>query len=168
MFRFLVARLAWRRRLRELAAIRSASVYRVADRLVLCPQLLTRAGFYIAGPPAAFDWPVGREAMIGALEAALAASGRIVATPRRDDHDFGPVVAAAGVRSHKAFMARAVLVDVTLEKGMLHVLPMVNRGARRGFEGSGEGHRFEPDDMGGAADHLLALLGDNCTAANPD
>ncbi|MBB6426970.1 hypothetical protein [Sphingopyxis sp. JAI128] len=144
--------------MRELATIRSASVYRVADRLVLCPQLLTKAGFFLAGPPAAFDWPIGREAMIGAIEEALAASGRIMATPHRDAFDFGPVVAAAGLKSHKAFMARAVLVDVTLEKDILHVLPMVNHGARRGFEGSGEERRFEADDLEGAVDHLLALL----------
>lgn len=158
MFRFLAARLARHRRLRELATIRSVSVYRVADRLVLCPQLLTRAGFCLAGPPAAFDWPIAREAIIDALEAGLAASGRIVATPHRDAYDFGPVVAAAGVKSRKAFMARAVLVDVSLEKGILHVLPAVNHGARRGFEGSGEERRFEADDLEGAADHLLAFL----------
>jgi len=167
MFRLLAARLAWHLRLRELATIRSASVYRVADRLILCPQLLTKAGFFLAGPPAAFDWPIGREAMIAAIEEALAASGRIVATPHRDAYDFGPIVAAAGLKSRKAFMARAVLVDVTLEKDILHVLPMVNHGARRGFEGSGEGHWLEAEDLAGAADHLLVLLEDACAEVAP-
>lgn len=160
MFRSLVAKLAWRRRLRELANIRSASVYRVGDRVVICPQLMTKAGYQISGPPAGFDWPIGIEALTAAIEAALAASGRIVPTPRRDDHDFSPVIAAAGVKSHKAFMASARLVDVTLENGMLRLAPAVNLGARRGFEGAGEeaGQAFCPDQLTAAATRLLDML----------
>lgn len=149
-----------RRRLRALAAVRAAAVYRVADRVILCPQLLTRDGYQVTGPPTAFGWPVAPGTMVLALRGALAASGRIIRSPGREADIFKPVIEAAGVKSYKVFMARAILVDVTLDAGVLRLIAMRNHGPRRGFESSGDEAAgvFAADAIENAADRLLDLL----------
>lgn len=159
MFHSLIAKLEWRRRLRAMAAIRSASVYRVGDRVVLCPQLLTRDGYNIDSVPNALAWPVTVGEMTQAITAALAASGRIVRSPDRRRDFFKPVIEAAQVRSKKAFYAQAVVVDVTLEAETLRLLPMQNDGPGRGFQGSQEtAVEFRVGQIEEAARHLIDML----------
>ena len=112
--------------------IRRAAVYRRDNRVVLCPESETTAGVWIPGSPvvgAPEPGELGRQ-LIHALEASK--SG--VDHPSVWTGLFDPVLRAAGVRSHAAFMQSAVRVGVSWNAAGVELTPCRNLGTKEGFD----------------------------------
>jgi hypothetical protein len=140
---------------------RSAVVYGINGRLLVAPVVRATTGIGLEVDPARVDQPVNRDALAGALRVALDASEKVVPHPRRDEWPgfFKPFLTAAGVRSFKAFMARAQRVSVYQADGRVTVTPDTNIGAKAGFEPAPQlAEVIEAPDLAAAADAVMRSL----------
>ncbi|PWK83751.1 hypothetical protein C8D88_110207 [Lentzea atacamensis] len=100
-------------------------------------QARTGTGLWISWPPftkVPLDAPAED---IGALVlSALDKTTYDVPAPnfRTDPMPITPVLALAGVKTWGAFVKGTELVGAELDDGRLSLVPMVNRGSRRGFD----------------------------------
>ena len=117
--------------------MRSASVYRFEDRLLVLPNCPTSAGVLLSSEPCMLLSPEATDTEVGsAVEAALVASTRTVAHPTDWKAASAARLAAAGVKSERAFQRLSSLVQVVAEDGLVRISPSHNGGATgrmRGF-----------------------------------
>lgn len=136
---------------------RSAVIYAIGDRLVVGASCRTPAGFRVDVEPRTLSMDASAEEFALALSNALAVSSAPIAPPRDWKSFFDPFLKAAGVRSHKAFMAATRLVSVDERDGTYTVMPSRNLGAKQGFEGD-PAQAINTSDLGQAASLALAKL----------
>jgi hypothetical protein len=117
--------------------MQNASVYSFPDRLLVAPNCPTPMGVLLSSEPhtvlslAAPDHELGI-----AIEAALFAPTRTVPHPADWKAASAPRLAAAGVKSERAFQLKSALVQVSKTPESVRVSPSHNGGATgddRGF-----------------------------------
>lgn len=136
---------------------RSAVVYLVNGRLVIGSNRRTTAGFHLSVEPREMQAHATAEDVRNVLSSALDASLPVAATPTDWKGQFDPFLAAAGVRSYKAFMSSARSVGVDEADGEFTVTPYLNLGAKDGF-GPIPCDASKLPDVGAAARAVLEML----------
>lgn len=119
-----------------------ANIVRLKDRLLVYPQSMTDTGLWVATEPYT-RLPLGCDpSVIGqATLSALACSGDSLPHPKDWRAHGAPRLAAAGVRSERAFHSRSSLVSVTSHDDGYAVEPHINGGTA----GDEKGFRPVPD-----------------------
>jgi len=140
--------------------MQEAVIYRVNGRMLVGAILETSEGIAIEKYPLMLKAHTDLE-LAEAIRGALETSGMIVPHPRNEDwlRLFQPFLAAAGVRSLKAFMRDAASVTVRRDSGAIEIMPTRNMGPREGFHGLPDAMISVPDDdLVLAAREILAFL----------
>lgn len=127
-----------------------ASAYFFQGHVLLATERETTAGVWISDGPVGVCEPSDPMILGKAVLSALAASQRETPHPTDWKTIVNSVPAAAGAKSHKAFMASARHVAVEAEGSQVIFRPSRNLGAREGFEPSGLEQRSgaDPEDIG--------------------
>jgi hypothetical protein len=118
--------------------MRQASFFRLRDRYFIHPEKQTTAGLLLAqGDFTSLPLSASAEQLGVAVLAALEQSAGVVPHPTQWTGLMKPRLAAAGVRSERAFMRDACLVSVSLGDKM-SLKPHANGGS------TGDGRGFSP------------------------
>lgn len=115
--------------------MKSCQVYARRGQLFVVAQARVGNGLWISWPP--FTKVPQDSPEIGPLVlATLDQTAYDIPAPnfRTDPAPITPVLQLAGVKSWGTFVKGTDLVGVELDGGQLSLLPMVNRGAREGFD----------------------------------
>ena len=117
--------------------MQNASVYFFPDRVLVVPNCPTPTGLLLSFEPYAVLSLAATDHELGmAIEAALFASTRTVPHPTDWKATSAPRLAAAGVKSERAFQLKSALVQVSKTPESVQVSPSHNGGATgddRGF-----------------------------------
>lgn len=129
--------------------IRRASIYRCPEKFIVCPVSTTTSGIGITSEPY-FVLParVSSAELGKAISQALDNSNDGIPDPLNWKELAAPRLAAAGVKSERAFQTQAALVSATCSGKTIAFAPHRNGGAT----GSGKG--FSPIDDSEAHVHL--------------
>ena len=127
-----------------------AAAYIFQGQIVLAAERETTAGVWISDGPVQVYESTDPMILGQAVLGALAASRRATPHPTDWKSVANPVPAAAGAKSHKAFMASAKHVTVEAKGSQVIFRPSRNLGAKEGFEPSGveQTSSTDPDDVG--------------------
>ena len=140
---------------------RSAVVYSVNERFVVASSPRTNAGIRLHVNPVALPIDAAPELIAQQLQLALQQSESTVPHLAQSEWkgSFDPFLRAAGVRSFRAFMASASLVEVDQNANRVTVTPTRNMGPKKGFESmesEAEAYVGNMDDLAAA---VLRKLG---------
>lgn len=146
-----------------------ASVYRFKDRILVHPNCPTSAGILLSTAPFAVLPLTASDHELGlAVSAALASSSRVVAHPADWKGEALPRLAAAGVKTERAFQRLSSLVQILFDGTSFQLQPTHNGGGKgdvRGFHAIPGSKNIlplaiEPDTLGAELRRALALCTD--------
>jgi hypothetical protein len=143
--------------------MKTATVYKRRNSLLLHSNSQTTSGVWIAAPPFVKLDAHEEPATIGqAVIKTLEASQASVSHPTKWDRLFEPMLEIAGVKSWAGFIKGASCVEIDLENGRLTISPNKNNGAQEGFTPS-QGKDIHlpadasPHEVGMALDRAFSL-----------
>lgn len=114
--------------------VKLVSVYQRGGSLFIAASHRTKAGFWVADEHVSVLANPGADQTANAVITALEQSKDGVDTPAQSAKLDGPFLAAAGVRSRKAFAQGSTLATVRWTAEGLKVTPYRNLTARGGYE----------------------------------
>ena len=138
--------------------IKSVAAYLVNRRVLIAPLVRTTSGVGLEIYPQNLGSSPDHKEVEAGLATAFARSEWMVPHPAQSEWKgfFDPFLKAAGVRSLKAFMATAQLLNVEEKDGVWIVTPHRNLGAKEGFEPILQDQQRLPD-LSAVAHELLKL-----------
>jgi hypothetical protein len=117
-----------------------AMIFEAGGQIVVHASSKTTAGLWISSEPVLQAWASNAKSVGTAVLQCLTASASGIPHPKSFKNLFDPVLAVAGVKSHRAFMSGRKCVKAQMNGDELILVPMRNEGPKEGFSPLSDGY----------------------------